>query len=67
MPIRETSTLKQVWIFDYYEEQKSLIVKLWHSVSVETTILPETDQRSQKICPRSRIRFKDSQDKTSQK
>lgn len=25
MLIRETSTLKQVWIFDYYEEEKSLI------------------------------------------
>ena len=66
MLIRETSTLKQVWIFDYYE-QKSLIGNLWPLVSVETSVLPETDQRSQKMCPRSRSKFKDSQDKRSQK
>ena len=64
MLTRETSALKQVWIFDYYE-QKSLTGNLWHLVSVETSILP--DQRSQKLCPRSISRFKDSEDKRSQK
>lgn len=56
MLIREISTLKQVQIFDYYEEKKSLIVNLRHLVSVETFISPKRDQKSQKICPRSRSR-----------